>query len=108
MIGNFKPNKTKNERWFSSVLTHDSCEAFNSYLKNNSCFIDVKTIAEKRVYHTFNKSYSSNIETQAPIYNQILQQEQIELHKLALLIKSKGGTVLDYNTDAINCIFPNN
>ena len=35
MIGNFKPNRNKNERWFSSIFTGDSCEAFNSYLRNN-------------------------------------------------------------------------
>jgi 5-methylcytosine-specific restriction endonuclease McrA len=108
MIGNFKPNKTKNEHWFSGVFTSDSTEAFNSYLINDSCFIDVKTINDVRYYHTFNKSYSTNLETESPIYNQILQQEQIELHKLSLLIKSNGGTILDYNTDAINCIFKDN
>ena len=108
MIGNFKPNRNKNERWFSGVFTSESTEAFNSYLINKSCFIDVKTINDVRYYHTFNKSYSTNIETESPIYNQILQQEQIELHKLGELIKSNGGTILDYNTDAINCIFPNN
>jgi len=108
MIGNFKPNRTKNERWFSGVFTSQSTEAFNSYLINKSCFIDVKTINDVRYYHTFNKSYSTNIETESPIYNQILQQEQIELHKLGELIKSNGGTILDYNTDAINCIFPDN
>ncbi len=43
----------------------------------------------------------------APTYNQILQQEQIELHKLRQLIKSHSGTILDY-TDAINCVFPDN
>ena len=108
MIGNFKPNRNKNERWFSGVFTNNSCDAFNSYLINKSCFIDVKTINNVRYYHTFNKSYSTNLETQSPIYNQILQQEQIELHKLGELIKSKGGTILDYNTDAINCIFEDN
>ena len=46
--------------------------------------------------------------TESPIYNQILQQEQIELHKLSQLIKSHSGVILDYNTDAINCVFPDN
>ena len=53
------------------------------------------------------KSYSTNLETESPIYNQILQQEQIELHKLGQLIKTHSGVILDYNTDAINCTFPN-
>ena len=33
--------------------------------------------------------------------------EAIELHKLAMLIESKGGKVLDLNTDCISCSFPN-
>jgi DNA replication protein DnaC len=48
------------------------------------------------------------METEAPIYNQILQEEQIQLHKLTKLVESKGGTVLDVNTDAVSCIFPDN
>ena len=48
------------------------------------------------------------MDTESPIYNQILQQEQIELHKLGQLIKAHSGVILDYNTDAINCTFPNN
>jgi hypothetical protein len=42
------------------------------------------------------------------IYNQILQQEQIELHKLGQLIKTHSGIILDYNTDAINYTFLGN
>jgi len=71
-------------------------------------FIDVKVINDVRYYHTFEKIYNTSLETEAPIYNQILQQEQIELHKLKQLIESHYGLVLDYNTDAIICILPNN
>jgi hypothetical protein len=48
------------------------------------------------------------METEAPIYNQVGQQEQIELHKLIKIIECKKGTVLDVNTDCVACIFPNN
>jgi hypothetical protein len=67
-------------------------------------------INNTKYYHTFNKHYSTNLETESPIYNQILQQEQIELHKLSQLIQleAHSGVVLDYNTDAVNCTFPNN
>ena len=108
MIGNFKPNLNKREKWYSKVFTNNSCDAFNSYLKFKGCFIDVKTINNIKYYHTFEKSYSTNLETQTPVYNQILQQEQIELHKLGKLIESNGGIILDYNTDAINCVFEDN
>jgi DNA replication protein DnaC len=105
MIGKFAINLNKNESWKSKVLTSNSCEAFNSYIMHKGSFIDVKYIGDKKYYHTFEKIIKSDMETEAPIYHQILQQEQIELHKLSKLIVASGGTVLDYNTDAINCIF---
>ncbi len=71
-------------------------------------FIDVKTINNTKCSHTFEKVFNTNLETESPIYNQILQQEQIELHKLTQLIQSHSGVILDYNTDDINCIFPDN
>jgi hypothetical protein len=71
-------------------------------------FIDVKTINEKKYYHTFKKSYSANLETKPPIYNQILQQEHIEFRKLSQSIQRHGGRVLDYSTDAINGTFKEN
>jgi energy-coupling factor transporter ATP-binding protein EcfA2 len=108
MIGNFKPNLNKRETWYSKSFSESSCDAFNTFVNHQCCFIDVKTINNKKYYHTFKKSYSTNLETESPIYNQILQQEQIELHKLGQLIKAHSGVILDYNTDAINCTFPNN
>ena len=108
MIGNFKPNMNKRELWKSKIFTSDSCEAFDSYLTLKGCFIDVKKIGDNIYYHTFEKSYKTTMETELPIYNQILQQEQIEIHKLMMLVKSKGGTVLDVNTDAVNCMFEDN
>ena len=48
------------------------------------------------------------METEQPIYNQILQQEQIELHKLKVIVEAHEGIVLDLNTDAVNCVFPDN
>ena len=37
----------------------------------------------------------------------IIGQEAIELHKLAKLVESRGGFVLDLNTDCVSCMFPN-
>jgi hypothetical protein len=50
----------------------------------------------------------SNVETERPLYDQLVQQEIIELHKLKTLIESKGGKVTDFNTDAITCTFEDN
>ena len=108
MIGNFKPNLNKRERWISKIFSSNSCDAFNTYLKYKGCFIDVKTINNTKYYHTFEKVFNTNLETESPIYNQILQQEQIELHKLGQLIQAHSGVILDYNTDAVNCTFEGN
>ena len=56
MIGNFKPNLNKRERWNSKTFTSNSCEAFYTYLNNKGCFIDVKTINDTKYYHTFEKN----------------------------------------------------
>ena len=47
-------------------------------------------------------------ETEAPIYEQIMQLEAIELHKLKLIIESHSGNILDLCTDKIICNFPDN
>ncbi len=49
-----------------------------------------------------------SIQWESPIYNQILQQEQIELHILGQLIQPHSGVVLDYNTDVVSCVSPGN
>jgi hypothetical protein len=89
MIGNFKPNLNKRERWNSKTFTSNSCDAFNTYLKHKGCFIDVKTINNTKYYHTFEKVFNTNLETESPIYNQILQQEQIELRDVIELMISR-------------------
>ncbi len=69
MIGNFKPNMNKHEQWYSKSFSEKSFDAFNTYI-NYECFlIDVKTIDNKKYYHTFKKSYNTNLKTQAPIYH---------------------------------------
>ena len=47
----------------------------------------------------------SNVETERSLYDQIVQQEIIELHKLKMLVENKGGKNTDLNTDAITCTF---
>ena len=46
-------------------------------------------------------------ETEAPIYNMVLELEAIELYKLSQIIKSKCGKVLDLVTDCVICQFEN-
>ena len=44
--------------------------------------------------------------TESPFYNQIVQTENILLHQLKVLLESKNGRVIDLNTDACSCTFP--
>ena len=46
MIGGFKPNLNKNIKWLSVCITANSCEAYNQFLQNKGCFIEVITINE--------------------------------------------------------------
>ena len=46
-------------------------------------------------------------ETEAPIYNQVLEPDAIALHELATLVREHKGTVLDLNTDFVSYVFEN-
>jgi hypothetical protein len=108
MIGSFNYNAEKHENWSSMLITAKSTEAMQKYIEHNGHFIDVLTIDKKDYYHVFKKYDTHNLESKANIYHQIVQQENIELHKLSKIIEAKGGRVLDLMTDAITCTFPNN
>ena len=110
MVGNFKPNMEKREDWKSICITQNEAEAFYHYIKNKGCFISTFYVDgdKKQYYQVYEQQNCINVETEAPLYHQVLQQEQFELYKLMQLIQSKGGTVIDLNTDAVACYFPDN
>jgi DNA replication protein DnaC len=108
MIGSFNYNADKHENWSSMLITQSSTDAMQKFIEHNGHFIDVMTIDDKNYFHVFKKYDSHNLESKANIYHQIVQQENIELHKLSKIIEAKGGRVLDLMTDAITCTFPNN
>ena len=109
MIGAFKP-KLK-ETWKSINIVDNQENVFYHYLKQNNSKINVMDIEQdgkvKYYYHLFEKHLREQEETEAPIYNMILELEAIELHKLSEIIKSKGGKVLDLVTDCVICQFEN-
>ena len=105
MIGNFKHNLNRRANWGSLCIT--SSEAFTNYIKHDGAFIHAFNVDDKKYFYVLKQKYKTNLETGEPIYNQILQQEQIEPHKLMMIVEKHGGTVLDLNTDAVSCIFPN-
>jgi hypothetical protein len=87
MIGCFKV-KAK-EQWQTMAITTSPNEAFECYLKDNGSFINSRMIDNIRYFQAYKSYYTTKQETEAPIYDQILQNEAIELHKLSILIEKK-------------------
>jgi hypothetical protein len=103
MIGCFKPKVR--EHWKSLAITTDFNQAYNLLLDRKGCFIDSRTIGDKDYYQAYEAFNTKREETEAPIYNMILDMEAIELHKLMKIVGSKGGRVLDLSTDCVSCVF---
>jgi hypothetical protein len=106
MIGCLKPKVREN--WRSLMITTNPNTAYTHFLDKNGCFIDTRFINNQTYYQVFDRFFSNREETEAPIYNQILEQEAIEVHKLIKLIESKGGVALDVSTDCVSCVFNTN
>jgi 5-methylcytosine-specific restriction enzyme A len=106
MIGGFKPNTQKKVNWRSVHVTESKIEALQYSLQYEGSFMSSFVSNNKLFFHVFAPSKTTNIETERPLYDQIVQQEAMELHKLKTLVESKGGVVTDINTDAITCTFP--
>jgi 5-methylcytosine-specific restriction protein A len=115
MIGAFNININKNVKWTTELITRDIDLAFEPFLNDNGCFIkqfDLDKVdsefsgdTNNTFYQVFKSYESKKLETEAPIYNQIIQMENIELHKLAMIIEDNYGTVLDLKTDCVACWF---
>jgi hypothetical protein len=77
-------------------------------MKLMDIFCQVKAhllIAEKNYYQVYDRKMTVREETEAAIYNQILELEAIELHKMKVIIEKNNGLCLDLNTDCISCVF---
>ena len=104
MIGMFKPKPR--EKWNSVLITQEANIAFHHFLDKNGSFIDSRLIGDEYYYQVYNKYRTEQNESEAPIYNQILELESIELHKLITIIQEHNGKVLYVNTDSVSCVFP--
>ena len=104
-IGALKPNANKNRSYKTICIQRNSFNAYELYVKNEGCFIEQYEINNEKFYHVYKNIECSKVESEAPIYNQIMQMENIEMHKLKTLIESEGGNVLDINTDSVTCEF---
>ena len=108
MIGGFKPNNIKKPHWYSVIVTKCKLEALRFAVQHEDSFVDTFMTGDDQLfYHVLAPHKTTNIETERPLYDQIVQQEAMELHILKRLVESKGGKVTDLNTDAITCTFPN-
>ncbi len=106
MIGGFKPNNIKKPHWYSIIVTQCKLEELRFAVKHDDSFIDTFATENNQLFfHVLAPHKTTNIETERPIYDQIVQQEAMELHMLKTLVENKGGTVTDLNTDAITCTF---
>ncbi len=76
--------------------------------RKDESFVNTFSYDDQEFYHVLSPHRVSNVETERQFYDQIVQQEIIELHKLKTLIESKGEKVTDLNTDAITCTFEDN
>ncbi len=106
MIGAFKPTLNKHSKWSSTIITKRKLEALNHAIEKDESFIDTFSYDDQEFYHVISPHKVCNVETERPLYDQIVQQGVIELYKLKTLIESQGGKVTDLNTNVIICTFP--
>ena len=117
MIGCFKMKAR--EQWKSQQITDhlgeakyvqistSANEALKKFIDLQGSVITTRCINDKKYYQVYNKYLSARDETEAIIYQQIVEVEAIELHKLTKIIEAHGGQVLDLNTDCVACFFKN-
>jgi energy-coupling factor transporter ATP-binding protein EcfA2 len=105
MIGTFNM-KDRSTDYRTMLITTDANNAFYHHLHNKGVFIQNRYIGGTNYFQVYNQTEVTIDDTEAPLYQMIIQLEAIELHKLARVIESKEGTVTDLCTDCISCFFP--
>ncbi len=105
MIGAFNINVDKNINSSTLGVIKNCYDAYLEHLNSPNTFINCFEINDEKYYHMYKDIKTLKYETESPIYNQIVQIENILIHKLKVLIESKNGVVIDLNTDACTCIF---
>ena len=106
MVGCFKPKPR--EQWNTVHFTTNPNEAFNYFLNykdHSSSFIDIRQINDIDYYQVYDKYITVREETDAILYQQVLEEEAIELYKLSRVIQKKNGYILDLKTDCVVCAF---
>ena len=83
MVGGLKPKERHN--WKTTCITTNANAAFYHYLEAQGCHINSRKIGGQDYYQVYEEYITKKEETEAPIYNMILELEAIELHRLAKL-----------------------
>ena len=105
IVGCLKARARQN--WKTLCITTNANTATYHYLNAKGCFIHSRKIGDVKYHQVYEEFITNKEESEAPIYNMILELEAIEMHTMAMLIESQGGLVLDISTDEIACVFPN-
>jgi hypothetical protein len=106
MIGAFNINVDKNLISSTLGVIKNCYNAYLEHLNSPNAFMNCFEIDDEKYYHMYKDIKTMKYETESPTYNQIVQIENILIHKLKVLIESQNGVVIDLNTDACTCIFP--
>ena len=106
MIGAFNINLDKHVNSKTIGVVKGAYKAYLKHFDNDNSFLNSFEINGETYYHMYKDVKSVKYETELAFYNQIIQMENILIHKMKTMIESKNGTVLDLNTDAVSCIFP--
>jgi len=68
------------ENWKTVAITTNTSEAFRLYLQAKGAFIDTRPIGEKHYHQVYEEYFSSRDETEAALYNMVIDMEAVELH----------------------------
>ncbi|MBC7766561.1 AAA family ATPase [Arenimonas sp.] len=88
-------------------LTRSINEASYHYFNNNNVFIVPNSNNDETFFEIVHKKETYQEDSYVPIFNQILDIELMELHKVACLLKRNNGVLIYTNTDNVIAEFAN-
>jgi KaiC/GvpD/RAD55 family RecA-like ATPase len=108
IIGNFNKSLENNETYKTLCIQNNLGNAMDVFYNKDGCFIEEFDIQDKAFYQIYSKQCHKSSETESLLYKQIVEIEAIELHKLTKIIESKGGKIINLNTDCVSAEFKGN
>ncbi len=93
MIGAFNINVDKNLNSTTLGVIKNCYNAYLDHITSPNSLINCFEIDNEKYYHIYKDIKTVKYETESPFYNQIVQIENILIHKLKVLIESKNCCV---------------